>query len=131
MTILRFRASESPLSAALLSRLRQITPLSISEIRSRASAGEPLLEISAFTNTWREDRRKLVTITNEIQAGLLPLTVTEVHGSKESPVSINMLRNLIAHFRQIELDTQRDTMLEMGEIDDPSQFTPHDEDWTK
>jgi hypothetical protein len=42
-----------------------------------------------------------------------------------------VLQNLIGHFRHIELETQCDTMLELGEIDDPSQFSPYDDDWTK
>ncbi len=83
------------------------------------------MEISAFTNTWREDRAKLVDVANRIESTELPLAVTEVHDNgTESPVSNVMLRNLIAQFRQIELETHRDTMLELGEIDDPSQFEP-------
>lgn len=131
MTTLRFRVRVPTLSAPNIFRLRRFTGLSIAEIRARASAGDPLLEITAFDNDWQGERLRLVRIANEIEAGELPLTVSESHQTEESPVSLEMLRNLIAHFRQIELETQRDTMLELGEIGDPSQFVPYDDDWTQ
>lgn len=88
--------------------------------------------MTPFENTWQEDRHKLVELANRIESEDLPLAVTEVDGDhRESPVSTLMLRNLIAQFRGIELDTQRDSMLELGEIDDPAQFEPCDEDWTR
>jgi hypothetical protein len=132
VTTLRFRVIETPLSASLISQLRKLTSLSISEIRYRATAGQPVMELSAFSNTWQEDRAKLVDVADRIESDELPLVVTEVYESgTESPVSNEMLRNLIAQFRHIELETQRDTMLELGEIDDPAQFQPYDDDWTQ
>lgn len=131
MTTLRFRSSDSILSAGLIAQLRRITQLSIAEIRSRAANHVPLFDITAFQNDWQETRYRLVQVAREIEAGRLPLIVTEVHDNDESPVPIEMLRNLIQQFREIELQTQRDTMLEMGEISDPSEFEPYDEDWTQ
>ena len=132
MTTLRFRVIETPLSASLISQLRKLTSLSISEIRYRATAGQPVMELSAFSNTWQQDRAKLVDVADRIESDELPLVVTEVYESgTESPVSNELLRNLIAQFRHIELETQRDTMLELGEIDDPAQFQPYDDDWTQ
>lgn len=119
------------MSVSLISRLRQITRLSISEIRTRAVAGDVIFEITPFQNNWQEIRYELVRIAHEIADGALPLKVTKAYGDDESSVSVQMLYNLIGHFRQIEIETQRDTMLELGEISDPSEFTPHDEDWTK
>ena len=132
MTTLRFRSTETTLSARLISRLRQLTHLPISEIRERAKQGEPLLEVAAFTNQWKEDRHTLVDVARGIESNDLPFAVTEVcEDGTESDVSATMLRNLIDHFRGIELETQRDTMLELGEIESPDQFVPYDEDWTK
>lgn len=131
MTTLRFRISGDP-SAPLISKLRKLTSHSIAEIRERIANGLPMIEITAFTNSWREDRERLVHLASCIESKELPLTVTEVFESgAESPVSSTMLRNLIAQFRDIELQTQRSTMLELGEIADPSEFEPYDDDWTK
>jgi hypothetical protein len=132
VTTLRFRSTETTLSAALIARLRQLTQLPMSEIRDRAKQGEPLLEVSAFTNQWQDDRHMLLELARGIESNDLPFTVTEVYeDGSESDVSLAMLRNLIDHFRGIELETQRDTMLELGEIEHPDQFEPYDEDWTK
>lgn len=129
---LRFRVSDAPLSASLLSQLRKLTPLSLSEIRERVASGQPVVEFTPFTNSWEEDRVKLVDLAKRIGTGELPLVVSEVDESgDESPVPHDMLNNLIAHFRHIELETQRNTMLELGEIDDPDDFEPEDEDWTE
>lgn len=104
----------------------------MAEIRDRAERGEPLLEISAFTNQWHDDRHMLVELARGIESDDLPLAVTEVsEEGAESAVSATMLRNLLDHFRSIELEAQRDTMLELGEIESPDQFEPYDGDWTK
>jgi hypothetical protein len=42
-----------------------------------------------------------------------------------------MLKNMIQHFRQIELETQTDVALETGDIHDPRDFIPRDADWTE
>jgi hypothetical protein len=61
----------------------------------------------------------------------MPLTVTERINGIDSPVPLAMLMNLIQGFRQTELETQMDIALETGDIDDPRDFTPSDEDWTR
>ncbi|MGV3484231.1 MAG: hypothetical protein ACO1RT_07425 [Planctomycetaceae bacterium] len=132
MSKLRFRVTDAPASASLVSQLQRLTDLSISEIRHRVVKGLPVVEFTAFTATWGEDRAKLVDVANRIESGELPLAASEVYDDgAESPVSKLMLRNLISQFRDIELDVQRDTMLELGEIDDPQQFEPYDADWTR
>jgi hypothetical protein len=132
VTTIRFRSTETTLSASLIARLRKLTHLPMSEIRDRARQGEPLLEVSAFTHQWQDDRSKLVDVARAIESNDLPFAVTVVYeDGTESDVSVTMLRNLLDHFRGIELQTQRDTMLELGEIENPDQFEPYDEDWTK
>ena len=132
MSKLRFRVTDAPASTSLVAQLRRLTDLSISEIRHRVAKGLPVLEFTAFTATWDEDRAKLVDIASRIESGELLLAASEVYeDGAESPVSRPMLRNLISQFRDTELEVQRDTMLELGEIDDPEQFEPYDADWTR
>jgi hypothetical protein len=111
--------------------LRAVTGLSISEILSRVASARPLLEITPFRKNWREQRKTLVTLAHGIEDGSLPLTVADGANEIESPVSLEMLKNLIQHFHQIELETQADMLLENGEIDDPSEFVPTEPDWTR
>lgn len=131
MTTIRFRCVASALPASVISRLRAITNLSIAEIRERAAANEALLEITAFQGDWQERRRLLAAVARDIAAGALPLSMSLAHRNGEESIAPQTLENLIQQFREIELETQTDTMLELGEIDDPSQFTPDDEDWTR
>lgn len=128
---LRFRAAESTLPVALISRLRKLTGLSIADLRGRAASGETLFEIIPFNSDWEDRRTVLVQVARQIREGSLPLVVSEVYeDGTESPVSPEMLHNLIQQYRGIELDTQRSVALESGEIDDPDDFEPDDEDWT-
>ncbi len=131
MTTLRFRAASDSVPTSLIARLRKMTSLSISDIRQRAASGTPLLEITPFENDWEDTRELLVELAQEIATGELPLTVCEVFDEQESPVDNEMLTNLIGQCREIELETQRNTMLESGEISDPDDFEPQDEDWTQ
>jgi len=89
-----------------------------------------LIEITPFQNDWEETRLVLVSLSNSINEGSLPLTVSERLENGESCVSPELLRNLIQHFREIELETRRNTELELGEIIDSTEFEPDDEDWT-
>ena len=131
MTILRFRYSETVCPTSMIPSLRALTGLSISEIRNRVAKAQPLFEIVAFRNDWQDNRLKLVQIARQIEDGSLPLTVTEGTNGADSPVPLPMLLNLIQHFRRIELETQADVAIETGDIEDPSEFVPRDEDWTQ
>lgn len=74
----------------------------------------------------------LKRLADAIRAGDLPLKVTEAWGDDEAPLSTQDLTNLIRQCREIELQTVRDKRLELGEITDPSQFVPdEDDDWTR
>lgn len=132
MTTLRFRLVERSPAAPLIAQLRTLTQLPISEIRGRAAAGEPIVEVKAFDQHWRDNRPKFVDIARRIEAKTLPLAVSELFDDgRETPVSPEMLRNLISGFREIEVQTQCDMMLESGEIESPDQFKPCDEDWSR
>ena len=130
MTILRFRYSETTCPTAMIPSLRELTGLSISEIRNRVAKHQPLLEIAAFRIDWEGNRQKLVQIARQIQDGSLPLTVIEETNGADTPVPLAMLLNLIQQFRQIELETQTDIALETGDIHDPRDFVPRDAYWT-
>ncbi|QDU57616.1 hypothetical protein Pan181_38340 [Aeoliella mucimassa] len=132
MSRLRFSSVDQSHSANIVKQLRSLTDLPVSTILNHLNSGLPLVEITPFTTTWEDDRVKLVKIAKAIESGDLPFKVTEVYeDGSEADVSPTMLRNLIQHFREIELETQRDTMLELGDIEIPSQFTPVDDDWTQ
>lgn len=131
MTLLRFRYAGSTCPSAIVPPLRALTGLSISEIFSRVASTRPLLEITPFRKNWREQRKTLVALAHGIEDGSLPLTVADGANEIESPVSLEMLKNLIQHFRQIELETQAEMMLENGEFDNPSAFIPIEPDWTR
>ncbi len=131
MTILRFRYADTACPTAMIPALRVLTGLSISEIRNRVATAQALFEVVTFRNDWSETKYKLVQIARQIEDGSMPLTVTERINGIDSPVPLPMLMNLIQGFRQTELETQMDIALETGEIDDPRDFTPSDEDWTR
>jgi len=131
MTILRFRYADTVCPTAMIPALRVLTGLSISEIRNRVATAQTLFEVVTFRNDWSETRHKLVQIARQIEDGSMPLTVTERTNGIDSPVPLPMLMNMIQGFRQTELETQMDIALETGDIDDPRDFTPSDEDWTR
>jgi hypothetical protein len=131
MTILSFRYADTACPTAMIPALRVLTGLSISEIRNRVATAQTLFEVVTFRNDWSETKYKLVQIARQIEDGSMPLTVTERINGIDSPVPLPMLMNLIQGFRQTELETQMDIALETGDIDDPRDFTPSDEDWTR
>lgn len=130
---LRFRHAQTALPISEIPRLRELTSLSIGELRSRVADGVPLLEISAFENDWDHAREMLATLANEIATGSLCLSISELEDSDndETPLTIEDLRGVLSHYREIELQDQRSEDLRMGVIHDPSEFEPHDDDWTQ
>lgn len=116
MTTLRFRLSGTSASTELIGRLRELTalsssePRSISELQARIAARAPLFEITAFTNTWQDDKDLLLRLADALRAGTLPLVASEVHDETESPVSPDMLGNLIDHLAEIERQASADAL---------------------
>ena len=129
---LRFRFTEATLPVPMIKRLCDVTSLSIGELRSRVAAGDSILNITAFENSWEEDRERLASVIHEIAGGSLPLSVSEADedDEEESPTEGEALVNILKHYREIELQDQRSEDLRMGIINDPSEFEPHDDDWT-
>lgn len=115
----------------MIAAMRSLTGLPIADIKNRIAASKPLIEIVAFRNDWEETRYTLVRIAKQIEEGTMPLAVTEESNGFVTPVPLSMLKNMIKHFRQIEVETQTDVALETGDIDDPRDFIPRDADWTQ
>ena len=130
MATLLFRCADTNPPVPLIARFRELTQLSIGDIRQRIADGVPLIEIEPFRNDWQETRHLLVLLSRAIDDGSLPLSVAESLDGDESPVPPDMLRNLIQRYRGIETETEMHTDLELGAINDPSEFQSHEDDWT-
>ena len=130
MATLLFRCADPNPPISLIARFREFTQFSIGDIRQRITDGVPLIEIEPFRNDWQQSRHLLMRLSRAIDDGSLPLSVAESLDGDESPVTPDMLRNLIQRYRGIETDDQMHTDLQLGEINDPAEFQPHDDDWT-
>jgi hypothetical protein len=125
----RFRCSRNQPTAADLQALRKWVSLGIAEIRRRAAANEALFEVSALEGDWHSNRIRLRELYTGIKNNSLPLMVSEARGNVDETLSLEKFYNRLRHLRQIELETQMHTQLELGEIGDRSEFQPYDEDW--
>ena len=95
MATILFRCADSNPPVTLIARFRELTQLSIGDIRQRIADGVPLIDIEPFRNDWQESLHLLVQLSRAIDDGSLPLSVSESLDGVESPVSPEMLRNLI------------------------------------
>ena len=132
MTLIFRSSSENP-PVSQIKQLCHYSKLSIGEVRARAAASEPLLSIAPFENTWQDDRKLLAELANAIANETLPMEAFDCDDEDDegSPMAVDELINQIRHYREIELQDQRDEDLRMGTISDPAEFEPHDEDWTR
>jgi hypothetical protein len=128
---LRFRYTDTTCPTAMIPTLRNLTGLSIADLRSRIAQSEPLFEITPFHNDWQEKREMLVALAHSIEYGSMPLIVTEEMNGVDTPVPLDMLKNKIQHLHQIELQIEAETMLKNGEIDTPDEFISTEPDWTQ
>jgi len=119
-----------------IKHLRDFTAMSLGEIQTASRNSQSICDINIFgqfdgmSDTVR--RQLLVRIATEMAATDVPYCVFEIYnnGEKEE-LNAETLRNRIAHWRRIELETQMLTDLERGHIDTRDDFVPHDEDWTQ
>lgn len=130
---LKFRSSSDNPPVSQIKQLRQYSKLPIGELKARAAAGEPLLTITPFENTWQDDRRLLVELANAMANENLPMEAFDCDDEDDegSSIGVDELISQIRHYREIELQDQRSEDLRMGIINDPEAFEPHDEDWTQ
>ncbi len=130
MTTISFRSSQENPSADEIRIFRRFTNLGISEIRRRAKVGQSLLQIVAFENNWQENRGVLAEIVRGMFDGTLPFLASEVVSGVEEDIDTERLQARLKRLRDIELETQLHTSLELGEIKSISEFAPYDDDWT-
>lgn len=120
------------ISTGDLKLLRQISNLSISEIRQAATDQNPIKFFEEFSGTWETDRIGLSLLAKKYaDAESLPYQFAIIEDEEiEEFLSADDLYDHLKHLRHIELETQRNSDLENGYISSPDEFEPHDEDWT-
>lgn len=107
--------------------LRSYSDASISEIRRAAETGSSIRDFRIFEGDWQSERIIIAKLYREFAgSSAVPFVLGEEGQRFETPESF---RQWLEGLRQIELQTQRDTDLEMGFIRTPEEFEPHDDEW--
>ena len=122
----------SNLEAKDIKFLRGICKKSISEIREASASSKPIREIEIFETGWEEEKIEIVQIYRLfVSEPSPPFSVKEVdeYGLDET-LTPEMFRNRIEHWRGIELETEMNNELELGEILHPDEFKPSSDEWT-
>ncbi len=117
------------IGAAELKVLREISSLSVSEIKTASVEGSSIRTFEIFGSDWESQRMELIDIYNIYSIQDAPFSVVETEGAEKKLLSPSELKSKFEFWRGIELETQMNSDLEMGYIKDPSEFEPHDEDW--
>ncbi len=116
--------------AAEIKTIRKICSKSISEIKEAALTNKSIRSFHIFGKDWESQRKDLVVIYNlySSQEGAHFVVVdTEQHKPKQ--LSPEELYRKFKFWRGIELETQMNSDLENGYIQNPSEFVPHDDNW--
>ncbi len=124
MSSIRFRAGKKQLLPSELAAIRRASNLSISEIQRKALIAEWLFEIPIFSGEWPNSKPQLVNLLKAIQAGSLPLLVFEYSETtlEEQALSITQAFQRLQYFRDIALEQDMRTQLEMGYISSPEEY---------
>ncbi|PSF11693.1 hypothetical protein [Marinobacter shengliensis] len=110
--------------------LRRISSLGISEIKEASAEGRAIRRFEIFGSEWETERMKLVEVYNLYASNSdTPFYILDTESDKPKKISPAELSNKIKFWREIELETQMNSDLENGYINNPSEFEPHDEDW--
>jgi len=117
------------LNAAEIKVLREISSLSISQIKKASSEGTSIRCFEAFVNNWEEQRVELVSIYHLYLEDDAPFTVVNLDSGTQELLTPEQLYSTFKFWRSIELKEQKNSDLEMGYINNPNEFLPHDEDW--
>ena len=120
------------ISVQNLKMLRNISNLSISEIKQAAINRRPIREFEEFGSSWETDRVALSELTKTCTENQnLPYEFVSLENSEiDEFFTPKTLLIKLSYLRQIELETQKNSDLENGYIANPDEFEPHDEDWT-
>jgi hypothetical protein len=120
------------LSAQQIAELRKLSGLSISEIRGAAAAQSSIRDVEIFGHGWHDERLFLSALSKQYANGAsAPFTIRETDRSGlNEALSPEKLLARLKFWREIELEQQMHSDLEMGYISSPEGFVPHDSDWT-
>jgi len=120
------------LTASDMKFLRTLSSFSIADIRKAAENGASVRDFDIFRGNWETERTELAKIcVHYLSAKIRPYSVKESdeYGLDEH-LTPEQFRARLKYWRSIELETQKHTDLENGDISDPKEFVPHDGDWT-
>ena len=110
--------------------LRHISSLSIAEIKLASREQTPIRTFEIFGNDWDNQRKELLDIYKLYLSNNPPFIIIDSE-DQINPLSPTKLKLKLEFWRSIEIDTQMNSDLEMGYINNPADFEQHDEDWTK
>lgn len=121
---------KSPIDVGSLKVLREISSLSISEIKKASIEETPICRLEIFGRTWDEAKSMLIKIHKLYSlASGAPFIVLETDSSMSEVLSPVEFTNKLKFWRSIELESQKNLDLENGYIDRSEDFAPHDENW--
>lgn len=107
--------------------LRTYSDSSIADIKRAAENGCSIRDFHIFEGDWQSERYVIARLYREFANNdLVPFLICEDGKVFETPHS---LKHRLEELRETELQTQRDTDLEMGHIRTPKEFKPHDDEW--
>ena len=117
------------IGAAEIKILKDISALSIFQIKSASNNALPIRSFEIFGGDWEEERKELVSIYHLYSSRNTPFVIVDTDSGEVQKLTPEELYGCFKFWRSIELETQRSTDLKMGYISDPSEFEPHDEEW--
>jgi len=118
---------EKNLSAADIKALREISNVSIATIKEASTKGYPIKEYEFFEGDWEDVRGILKRLYDRWANEKPPFTLIEA--DTDELISMTQLYNILKNARELEIQQQRNSDLEMGYINHPDEFKKHDEDW--
>ncbi len=107
--------------------LRSYSTASIAEIRKAAQAGASIRDFQIFEGDWEGERAVIGRLYGELVSNRSAPFVLQEDGVVFD--TAEDFKEWLDEVRRIELQTQRDTDLEMGFIGAREEFVPHDEPW--
>jgi hypothetical protein len=112
--------------------LRSLCSQSISEIKAASRNGVPVLSIESFEGDWESNRKILAKVAREYQVsgGVYFFVRTKEAEFDAEFLSPEEYIESLQGLRELELEAQLNSDLEMGYISSPEEFVPHDEEWT-
>ncbi|WP_165856875.1 hypothetical protein [Marinobacter sp. JSM 1782161] len=119
------------ISAADIAQIRKLCGSSISDIKQASQLRKALVEIEPFTTNWDAEKFYLAKLYR-LLVGQAPVPFEILEGDSIEDaefLSSEVYYSRLATFREIELEQQRLTDLEMGYIRSDEEFRPHDQDW--